>query len=152
MTEKTIEEIIVGGKEAVDINGRRLRDSQHDDSAEQERQAVEEQLRRVIHCLCTGEDCRNDFKLVVEATAAEAASTTPASQTQQPQAAPADGVHRLRLCGSEIVYCTGGREFRRFSPMVARLAPHCAHELAAGPAAEADVQAAADGAASRGHD
>lgn len=58
-----IEEIVVGGRTALEINRERLLAARGANAEADEREALKRQLRRCIWLLCTGEDRTDDFRL-----------------------------------------------------------------------------------------
>ncbi len=58
-----IEEIVVGGRTALELNRERLFAVRSSDAAAVELEALKRQLRRCIRLLCTGEDRTDDFRL-----------------------------------------------------------------------------------------
>jgi hypothetical protein len=59
----SIEDVLVHGKAADEINRERLLAAQGPDADELEREALLAQLRRVIWFMCTGRDCSSDYRL-----------------------------------------------------------------------------------------
>ncbi len=120
-----IEEVICGDKEVLALNLERLRESQHPDSAEEEKAALERQLRRMIHFLHTGEDSSEDFQLRLMASDERANDS--AAHSNGKLAAKAE--RTLITNGPHTHYLVEGMTYSRFSPMSARLAPLCAQQL-----------------------
>jgi hypothetical protein len=58
-----IEDVLINGGLAVDINYRRLAAAQHAQSAQREEDALLRQLRRAVWLMCTGEDRSSDYDL-----------------------------------------------------------------------------------------
>ena len=59
----TIEEIVVGGRTALELNRERLFTERSADAVVDEREALKRQLRRCVWFLCTGEDRADDFRM-----------------------------------------------------------------------------------------
>jgi SAM-dependent methyltransferase len=119
-----IEEIIIKGRNTLDLNLERLVKSQVSESQLQETLALKEQLRRIIHFFYTGEDLSQDFRLLVFTSAVSPASfIRRINLTTLP---PKLGV--LLLNGEQTHYLKGNKTFSRFSPMCARLGKLCAQQ------------------------
>jgi hypothetical protein len=58
-----VEDVLVHGGAAVDINYKRLVAAQHGQSARREEEELLRQLRRAVWLMCTGEDRRDDYRL-----------------------------------------------------------------------------------------
>ena len=91
-----IVQAVLGGTPAAALNLQRQVDAQGATSGAAERQALQRELRRLLHFLCTGQD--------------------------SPGTAPL----AIRVNDDTISYAAGGRTITRYSPLCARLAPLCA--------------------------
>lgn len=60
-----LEEIVIGGREILDVNFERRKAAQHSESALEERLAIKRQMRRLIHYLYTAEENCADHKLLL---------------------------------------------------------------------------------------
>ena len=114
---RVLEQLVVGGQDAFEWNLQRLRGRQHPDSPIEERLALSRSLRRIIHFVLTGALEDRDFDLTVQQVSS-IDGAVPGGQDPL-------GARRLEVCGNEVRYLVGGRSYRRYSPMVARLAPVC---------------------------
>jgi hypothetical protein len=117
------ERIVIQGEDVCDLNIERLRVAQTRQSGERENDELARQLRRIVHFLMLGEDPADDSRLLIRSTPRE---------TNGPEFAPeadTNGARLIELSGNEVVYRVPGRVSRRYSPMVARLAPLCGREL-----------------------
>ncbi len=129
---RAIEDIIVKGADVLELNLARQRAAQHADAGEEEGQALQRQLRRIIHFLHTGADLSTDFTLRFAAVAAD-----PEKMLQQLRAeGDATGTHVLVVHRSHTFYSDGRNTYRRYSPMCARLAPLCTQEGVSAAAAQ----------------
>ena len=103
-----IEEIVVGGRTALDLNRERLLSARSADPVGDELEALKRQLRRCVWFLCTGEDRTDDFRLFY---GGPSAGRDPAGY---------DAI--LIDDGQMLEWRTGGHSVRRRSRMVQRLA------------------------------
>jgi hypothetical protein len=113
-----LERVLIEGKDVCELNIERLRAAQTAHSGEREASELSRQLRRLIHFLMTAEDDSRDAPLSLLGT----------SRGDSRREMELDGISRraLALDSDHVVYHDAGRAFRRYSPMVARLAPLCA--------------------------
>jgi hypothetical protein len=122
---RSIEEVIVHGREACDINVERLRTAQGSESAADEFAELRRQLRRQIHFLLTGEDSTVDGPLHL-------VDDAPGISISGDEHDCGGMTRWIELRGAHVRYGTGipsGRDAvsrDRFSPMIARLSPLCA--------------------------
>jgi hypothetical protein len=119
----TLEQILIRGKDVCEVNIELLRAAQTAQSGERESTELSRQLRRIIHFLMTAEDDPRDAPLAL------------CGMLRGDGGGDIDGAVDVRqrlliLESDQILYCNRGRPFRRYSPMVARLAPLCASEQA----------------------
>ncbi|HET6325720.1 MAG TPA: hypothetical protein VFG04_13660 [Planctomycetaceae bacterium] len=117
-----LERIVIQGEDVCTLNIERLRAAQSRQSGERERDELARQLRRIVHFLMTGTDSTVDAPLTIRAS-----HETNGAPFVSP-AAPS-GARLIELSGNEVAYRVPGRVSRRYSPMVARLAPLCGREL-----------------------
>jgi hypothetical protein len=123
-----LERILIQARDVCDLNIERLQASQTAQSNEREAIELARQLRRVVHFLMTGEDPPRDAPLVLVGTPDANGGRDEPAENGSPS-------RRLVLDSDHVVYQDAGRTFRRYSPMVARLAALCCDEdasLAAG--------------------
>ena len=106
-----IEDVIVRGRDVLDLNHARQAAAQTPDSGAEERAALRRQVRRLLHFFYTGREGGGDGPL--EVVVASTPSDGPG---------PTEGA-RLTVCGSRTVYQSGGTSHVRVSPLCARLAP-----------------------------
>ena len=103
-----IEEIVIGGRTALNINRERLFAVRSGDTAAVEFEALKRQLRRCIRLLCTGEDCTDDFRLFY---------------ARRPTSGIPDGYDAVFIDGGETIeWRMSDRSVRRRSHMAKRLA------------------------------
>jgi hypothetical protein len=103
-----IEEIVVGGRTALEINRERLFAVRSGDAAAMELDALKRQLRRCIRFLCTGEDSTDDFRLFY---------------AHQPTSGIPDGYDAVLVDGGETIeWRMSDRSVHRRSRMTKRLA------------------------------
>jgi hypothetical protein len=103
-----IEDVLIRGGTAVDINYRRLVAAQHAQSAQSEQEALLRQLRRAVWLMCTGEDRASDYRLCYR---------------ESPMSSVPEGYDAvLASDGAFVEWCTPERLIRRRSRMVQRLA------------------------------
>jgi hypothetical protein len=113
-----IENVLVGGRTALDINREALNDLQLPDVGARERDALMHQLRRCIWYFCHGEQRSEDYRLYY---ARSEMSSVP------------DGYDALLIDdGDTIEFQAAGRQVRRRSRLVQRLARLTAQNLGAG--------------------
>jgi hypothetical protein len=114
----TLEQILIQSKDVCDVNIERLRAAQTAQSPKREATELSRQVRRVIHFLMTGEDSTRDAPLSLFAIAdGDGSGNTELDPRLEGRSLVLDGDH--------AAYCDAGRIYRRYSPMVARLAPLC---------------------------
>jgi hypothetical protein len=115
---QSIEDILIGGKNALDINETRLRSHQGPQAGVDETQALKRQLRRIVWLLCFGEDRDDDYQLTFYAAA---------------DSAPVDGEGVAVVDLGEFVEMRSiGRKVHRRSRLVRRLARLAAQTSTAG--------------------
>jgi hypothetical protein len=103
-----IEEIVVGGRTALELNRERLFAVRNGDAVAVELEALKRQLRRCIRLLCTGEDRTDDFRLFY---------------SRQPISGIPDGYDAVLVNdGETIEWRMSDRSVRRRSHMARRLA------------------------------
>ncbi len=117
------ERIVIQGEDVCDLNIERLRASQTRQSGEREVQELTRQLRRVVHFLMTGEEPAADAPLLMRSV------PNARNGSDAGLGADSDRARAIELAEGEVVYRVPGRVARRYSPMVARLAPLCSREL-----------------------
>jgi hypothetical protein len=105
-----IEQIVIGGKDICDLNVERLQASQSLEREERELEELLRQMRRLVHFLMTGEDSQEDVPLTVGC------------------AAPPGSGRAIAIDRHLVTYRDGDRDYRRSSPMAARLARLCGRE------------------------
>lgn len=118
---EAIEDIIVNGKDVIELNLARQMMSQDSASPEEERAALERQLRRIIHFLFTGEDSPADLPLLLAK-----ADKTNEGEFQFQGSLENGEARELEVTGSNVSYRAAGKTYERYSPMIARLALLCA--------------------------
>lgn len=109
--------IVKSGRDVLDLNLERQQLTQRPDAIEEERSALQRQLRRIIHYVYTGEDLVTDHDLVFVA-----ASSVPSDL----RFLFPTGVAMLVTTGTTTYYLVNDRAYVRQSAMCPRLAPHCA--------------------------
>jgi len=119
----TIEAIIMKGANVLDINRERLKAAQEPGSAREEAVVLRTQLRRVIHYFHTGEE-RSQPPTI------QTALLGPGEIEKASFASALDSAV-LAVAGGRTRYFFDGREYARFSPLCARLAPLCTEVLTA---------------------
>ena len=121
---RTIEDVVVRGKDLLQINYERLLAEQSNAGAAQEKSAVAAQLRRLIRFLITGENDRSDCRLVLTgrrlSSDARGRSRSTDSGPLTISASPEDGFLTLH---------DGKKSWRRHSPLCVRILPLCAQEI-----------------------
>jgi len=115
---ETIERILIGGRDVCEINVERLQQRQNPQNREREALELRRQLRRVVHFLMTGEDAADDRPLVVAPPRGNG-KTAGAGESRE---------RVISANGFLAEYHDGPRVFRRYSPMVVRLARLCSTE------------------------
>jgi hypothetical protein len=118
----TIQDIIIGRRDILEIQHERVRGAQSAARSAAEREALDRGLRRILHYLLTGMDDQKDSPLTV-------LRPEPSGTVQAP---PAAGGRVLVVNGRRVEYYSEGRCYRRFSPLAARLAPLCGVTVRAG--------------------
>jgi hypothetical protein len=119
----TLEKILIDGQDICAINIERLRAAQSVDSGERETDELTRQLRRIIHFLMTGQEPANDLPLNVRISMGETNDPDVAS------IAASNGSRLIELAEGYVTYRDAGRNWQRYSPMVARLATLCGRQL-----------------------
>lgn len=120
-----LERCTLGGEDIQEINLARLLRDQSDSSAAEEEEEVKQQLRRIIHFLCTGEDGGPDFRLIAAVVRMEPVEFT---RTLGLASLPPSWAF-LVIRGNSICYSRGGLIHPKHSPMVRRLAQLSCHYL-----------------------
>lgn len=110
-----IEEILVNGRDALEIARDAMTRAQDGSAARHEREALLRQLRRCIWFLCTGEDRMTDYRLFFG--------------EESPPDLPDGFDAALVASGGAVAFRTRDRVVRRRSRMVQRLAPLAAQNI-----------------------
>ncbi|HVR61117.1 MAG TPA: hypothetical protein VMU50_04420 [Polyangia bacterium] len=128
----TLKEIIVDGKDVIDINLERRRQAQSPDAPALEDLALKAQLRRLVHFLYTGREPSADFTLLF---LEKPSGTVAAALAELEESARGTGAH-VYVCTPEgSAYRFDGQTVRRISPMADRMA----RAAAAQPSDEAEA-------------
>jgi hypothetical protein len=115
---RTVEDIVLGGQDALEINHVRQVQGQHARAEAEERTAIAVQLRRVLRFIIGGSDSTEDYRLIV-------VSGHPGARP--PRHGP--GVKILIREGGFVRWVDGRYTRERYSPLCARLASLCAQEV-----------------------
>jgi len=102
-----IEDVLIHGRTAIEINQERIAAQQNADSPRIENDALLRELRRMIWFLCTGQDRPSDYRLCYRE---EATTAVPKGY---------DAI--IVVDGTSIEFRTRNKVIRRRSPMVQRL-------------------------------
>jgi hypothetical protein len=108
-----VEEVLIGGRSALELNHERLLAAQGSDAAAKEKEELLRQLRRCIWFLCTGRDRDTDYRLFY--------GLSPGNRI------PAGYDALLSEVSGFIEFCAHNETVRRRSRMVQRLAALSAH-------------------------
>ncbi|HET6280469.1 MAG TPA: hypothetical protein VFH73_05870 [Polyangia bacterium] len=120
-----IKEIIVDGRNVIDLNLERRRRAQFEHAAALEELVLKQQLRRIVHFLFTGADPPGDFTLqFVQRTGSVAAALAELGRSER-----GPGVHVFVSTPEGSAYSFDGQTIRRVSPMAARLAQAAAAQV-----------------------
>jgi hypothetical protein len=115
---EAIEDVIIKRKDILGLNLERQIGLQGSASAEEEKDAIEKQLRRIIHFLFTGEDATTDSPLLL--------AETDQGEFEAPGILGIGEARSLEIKGLNVSYRAAGKTYERYSPMIARLALLCA--------------------------
>lgn len=122
----SIEEILIRGRDAVDINLERQKRSQQPGSVDLETAELRRQLRRLVHFLFTGKDSLQDFPLII----VDENATSPVAHLTE-LSRPSGTQRFIAVQGSTVKLWIDSppdrrsADFVRESPLIARLAPLC---------------------------
>jgi len=119
---KTIEHIVIQGKNIDEINFERLTSLQDEAFCKDEELALKKELRRLIHFLHTGQD-NNDEDLNLKVV--KVTDSLDETLNQFLSIGNDSNQRFIILHGNFTHYIYNGKVFRRYSPMAARLAPLC---------------------------
>ncbi len=120
---KALEDVVIRGKDIIDINLARATASRHESSEREESEALRCQLRRFIHFLHTGETSYEGRQMDYLNLDASAQSVGRSFERVSNDSS------LVVLNGNETQYITKHGESVRFSPMIARVAPLCANRV-----------------------
>jgi hypothetical protein len=112
-------------RSSLDLNLERLKASKQPESAFEEKLALRQQFRRLVHFLFTGQDGPKDLKLIFVAS-----DKTPADfllHSALKELPSGTGV--LLVNDSQTHYLVGKKIYSHYSPMAARLALLGAHQV-----------------------
>jgi len=122
---KTIEDIIIHGKDILKVNYSRLEASQSSNSGLLEEQAIIQQLRRIFHFIFTGQDdfplydTETKFQYIAQVSSLKDLVNCAAQQVLLCESRFAAFVGQQ---GKEVFYVApNGQAFQRYSPLCARL-------------------------------
>ncbi len=122
-----IESAIIHGKPPYQLNLERQIAQQNPHSLSQEDQALRRELRRIVHCLCSGSDSEIDQRLIAVVCSDGLLTEAPARLLEM-------GLVRnfaILFCGPDrkVSYVANNASFFKSSPMCQRLAELCADEI-----------------------
>lgn len=129
-----IRQIIVEGRNVLDLNLDKRRQAQSASSGALEDLALRKQLRRIVHFLFTGREPAQDFTMLFLQQDGTVAAALARADSDSATSAP--GVHLFVSTPEGSAYRFEGQTIRRVSPMASRLA-----EAAAAHSSCADAEA-----------
>lgn len=112
---KFVEAAIVHNRKIWAMNLQRRVDRQYSGIECEENLALQQNLRRLIHFICTGQDSPEDHPLKI--------LQQPATQLRPDHECMKERI--LHIDGENIEYCSGQNRWRRYSPLVARIGKLC---------------------------
>ena len=118
MESGLLKEVVVGQKPLLELRSKEYRSSFVEETQEKEKRALLQQLRRLIHFVCTGENYETDSGpdiYIVDEILSEvhlAAEDDHSSGFK----------NHLVVKGNSIIYQAGQKRYERYSPMLTRLA------------------------------
>lgn len=128
---KTIEDIIIHGKDILEINYNRLAAAQSPDSSLTEAQAITQQLCRIFHFIFTGQDDLpiNDMEIKFQYIPEVSSIEKLVNQSRKQAMSSKDQI--IAFVGhqdKEVFYISpNGQALQRYSPLCARLIPLIAY-------------------------
>jgi len=118
---RTVEAVMVQGRPLQEINHERLVAQQHAGGEAEESQALQDELRRVVHLLLTGQMPGHSLKL----RTLQAGQLQPDELEAVLAEAAQEGVNTIIVDGGQVRYLSASVVTERYSPLCARLAPLC---------------------------
>lgn len=116
----TVEQVIVEGKDIMDVYRERLHGLQHAQIHIEEERALKKEMRRLLWFLFTGKDRQEDYHLRLVRS-----NHIPDRETG---GLPSSPMVEIVQDGSNLVLRNGKHVWNRYSPMASRLASLCAHD------------------------